>query len=184
MRGNLNHRICKDEFHSIWHSFVSVFLCLPWSSSLTLSQTMHTQLNRFLLKSSIYWDITLSSPLKFNWCISQTCCFQLQGWRISQARNQHEAGSKQCFMLVSCLSYSLTLKMEVICSSGTSVDFQWTTWWYVPEDRTIHSHYSENLKSYVFLLAICNWFFTSWKQNCKFSNSKAKTSNVNLLIML
>jgi hypothetical protein len=31
-----------------------------------------------------------------------------------------------CFMLVSCLAYSLTLKMEATCSSETSVDFKWT----------------------------------------------------------
>jgi hypothetical protein len=32
-----------------------------------------------------------------------------------------------CFMLVSCLAYSATLKMEATCSS-TSVDFHWTIW--------------------------------------------------------
>jgi hypothetical protein len=26
------------------------------------------------------------------------------------------------------------LKMEAICSSETSADFQWTTWRYIPED--------------------------------------------------
>jgi hypothetical protein len=37
--------------------------------------------------------------------------------------------------LVSCLAYS-TLKMEAICSSETSIDFQRTTRRYIPEDRT------------------------------------------------
>jgi hypothetical protein len=39
-----------------------------------------------------------------------------------------------CFMLVSCLAYSLTLKMEVICSSKTLVNFQGTIEYYIPED--------------------------------------------------
>jgi hypothetical protein len=41
------------------------------------------------------------------------------------------------FTLVSCSAYSSTLKMEVICSSETSVDFQQTTRHYIPEDRTL-----------------------------------------------
>jgi hypothetical protein len=43
---------------------------------------------------------------------------QLQGKKISQARSQHETGNKvallaTCLLLVSCLAYSLTLKMRV-----------------------------------------------------------------------
>jgi hypothetical protein len=38
-------------------------------------------------------------------------------------------------LLVSCLTYSSTLKMEEICFSETSVDFQRTTRRYIPEDR-------------------------------------------------
>jgi hypothetical protein len=43
-----------------------------------------------------------------------------------------------------------SLKMEAICSSKTSVDFQRTTWRYIPEDSTLHNHPCENLKSYNF----------------------------------
>jgi hypothetical protein len=50
-------------------------------------------------------------------------------------------------MLGFCLVYSSTLKIEVICSSETSVDFQRTTWRYIPEDRTLHNHRSEDLNS-------------------------------------
>jgi hypothetical protein len=39
-----------------------------------------------------------------------------------------------CCMLVSCLAYFLAQKMEVSCSSKTSVDFQWTTHRHIPED--------------------------------------------------
>jgi hypothetical protein len=42
-------------------------------------------------------------------------------------------------MLVSCLAYSLILKTEVTCSSETLVHFQWTTWHYIAEDRTLVS---------------------------------------------
>jgi hypothetical protein len=52
-----------------------------------------------------------------------------------------------CFMLVSCLAYSSALKIEPTCFSYKSVDFQWTTWHYMPEDRTHHNHGCENLNS-------------------------------------
>jgi hypothetical protein len=38
-----------------------------------------------------------------------------------------------CFALISCLAYYLTPKMEVTCSSKTSIDFKWITWCYIPE---------------------------------------------------
>jgi hypothetical protein len=41
------------------------------------------------------------------------------------------------FMVVSCLAYSSTLKMEAICSFERSVDLQPTKRRYNPEDRTI-----------------------------------------------
>jgi hypothetical protein len=52
-------------------------------------------------------------------------------------------------MLVSCLVYSLTLKLEVTCSSEKAADFQQTTWHYIPEDRTLHNLHCENLKCYI-----------------------------------
>jgi hypothetical protein len=42
-------------------------------------------------------------------------------------------------MLVPCLAYSSTLKMETICSSETSIDFHRTAWRYIPQDIIIHS---------------------------------------------
>jgi hypothetical protein len=53
--------------------------------------------------------------------------------RAEQANKQHEEGGNQgrkaaaCFMRVSCFAYSSTLKMEKICSSETSIDFQQNT---------------------------------------------------------
>jgi hypothetical protein len=71
------------------------------------------------LKMCIFWGIMPCSPLKVNRRFRGTCHFQLQDRRISKARNHHEAGSKHS----SCLAYSSTMKMEPICSSESSVDF-------------------------------------------------------------
>jgi hypothetical protein len=54
-----------------------------------------------------------------------------------------------CFMLVSYLAYSSILKLEAICSSETPIDFQWTTWRYIPEDISLHNHRRKTLKSYI-----------------------------------
>jgi hypothetical protein len=47
-----------------------------------------------------------------------------------------------CFMPVSCLDYSLTLKMEVIYSCETSVDFKRTAQRYNPEDINLKYEHS------------------------------------------
>jgi hypothetical protein len=39
--------------------------------------------------------------------------------------------------------------MEAIYSSESSVDFQRNAWRFIPEDRTLHDHHCENLKSYI-----------------------------------
>jgi hypothetical protein len=46
-------------------------------------------------------------------------------------------GLPPAFMPVSCLAYSSSLKMEAICSSETSVDFQRTTRRYILQDSTL-----------------------------------------------
>jgi hypothetical protein len=50
-----------------------------------------------------------------------------------------KAGGKQ--EMVSCLAYSLTLKMVATCSSETLVGFPRTTWHYIPEGRTLSSSF-------------------------------------------
>jgi hypothetical protein len=40
----------------------------------------------------------------------------------------------------------------------TSVDFQRTTWRYIPEDRTLHNHRCENLSSYKYRMLIIKDF--------------------------
>jgi hypothetical protein len=46
-----------------------------------------------------------------------------------------------CFMLVSCLTYFSTQKMEAICSSETPVDFQQATRRLIPQDKTVYNDY-------------------------------------------
>jgi hypothetical protein len=47
-----------------------------------------------VMKSSIFWDITQSSPLKFHICLRAEYRLWLHGLAVFQARNQHEVGSK------------------------------------------------------------------------------------------
>jgi hypothetical protein len=49
-------------------------------------------------------------------------------------QEQSKQSSAACFMVVSCLAYSLTLKMEATFFSKTSVGFQWTTQHYILEN--------------------------------------------------
>jgi hypothetical protein len=73
-------------------------------------------LTAVVMKSSIFLDIMPCSPLKV-------------GRRFG--------GSPPAFTLLSCSVYSSTLKMEAICSSETSVDFQRNTQRYIPEDNAL-----------------------------------------------
>jgi hypothetical protein len=84
-------------------------------------------------KNSIFWSIIPCSPLKVNWHFGGTCQLHLHGWRVSQTRNDHGAGS----LLVSFLVYSLNMKMEVTCSLKMSVDFQITTWYCILEKKVV-----------------------------------------------
>jgi hypothetical protein len=58
---------------------------------------------------------------------------------MKSSRKSHTVCLPPAFTLVSCSAYSSTLKMEVPCSSETSVDFQWSTRRYFPEDITLHT---------------------------------------------
>jgi hypothetical protein len=51
-------------------------------------------------------------------------------------------------MLISCLAYSSTLKMEGTYSSKTPVAFQQNTRRHIVEERSLHDHRCENLQSY------------------------------------
>jgi hypothetical protein len=86
----------------------------------------------------------LRAPLRVSWRFRGTRRLQFQGPRMSQARDQSEAGSKAA----TNLAYSSTLKIRATCSCKTSVRFQRNTRRYIPKDTTLHNHRCENLKSY------------------------------------
>jgi hypothetical protein len=46
-----------------------------------------------IMKSTIFWDITPCSKLKVNQHFRGTYRLHLQGWRVSKARYQNQAGS-------------------------------------------------------------------------------------------
>jgi hypothetical protein len=79
------------------------------------------------------------------------------------------------FKLVSSSAYSSTLKMEAMCASETSVDFQRTAWRYITEDKTLL-----NLKK-IESLPLLFLFLLDWRQGqvhlfllilCKLMNPK------------
>jgi hypothetical protein len=87
------------------------------------------------------------SLLKVNRCFGGTIA---SIFRVKEAKQ--EQNLPPAFTLVSCSAYSSTPKMEAICSSET-VDFQWITQRYIPEDSTLHNHCCEDLKSYIWMSA-------------------------------
>jgi hypothetical protein len=102
-------------------------LILIYSVLLQISekQVVLTNIRKVL---TVFWDIMLCSPLQVSQCFRGTYCLCPQGQRMSWARYQCE---KRWQAESSCWAYSSTLKMEAICSSKTSGDFQWTTWLYM-----------------------------------------------------
>jgi hypothetical protein len=84
------------------------------------------------INNSVLWDITPCTPLDVSQSFGETCRLHIQGRRVIQVRNQHEPGIKKSS------ARSQTLKMEVICSLETPVDFHHTTGRYITEDPTNH----------------------------------------------
>jgi hypothetical protein len=73
------------------------------------------------MNKSIFLDTTPWNPVKINQRFVEIYRLHLHCRRTSQARNQREAGITAscsavllaaCFMLVSCLAYSSTLRVE------------------------------------------------------------------------
>jgi hypothetical protein len=99
-----------------------------------------------------------------------------------------------CFMFISRFVLSSNLKVEAICSSEASVDFQRTTRRSIPEDRTLHDHRCHNLKSYVYPKYLWGYViiwidnFTKeklllFKKNCMFWFS-AHVENTTFFLMM
>jgi hypothetical protein len=127
-------RVCSTDFLASFTCDTCVtfrttdLLCIIIYNSYSPSAGWKYKLKSTWLQES--WNITLCSPVKVIRALP--CTVLLFAW----------------FMLVSCLVYSSTLKMEATCSSVTSVDFRRITWHYIPEERTLDNHSWANLKSY------------------------------------
>jgi hypothetical protein len=129
--GNLRHTTWP---HIPLLKHLGAFVIIKWRDT---SLSHNYEINIFL-RISIFWDVTPCSPLKVNWRFGEIYPFHLQGRPLIGT----------CFTLISCLAYSLTLKLGANYSSEMSVDFQWATRRYSPGDGTLHNHLCENLKSY------------------------------------
>jgi hypothetical protein len=124
------------------------------TKSASILQSVHIYLWFFKvlqqMKNPVSWDTALCSPLKVN---------RIIGCSVLLAT---------CFVLVSHLVYSSTLKRGATCFSEASVEFQRSTRRYIPEDRTVHNHRCDSLKSYIcnnhwFNIAIFYWIlFIIW----------------------
>lgn len=108
-----------------------------------------------VMKRCVFWDITPNNPLEGSRRFGAAYGLHLQGRKVSRARGQHEANSKQssayCFMM-----------MEPICSFETPVNFQWNRLRFIPEniffieEIILHDLYSRKPPSR--LSVFCNAF--------------------------
>jgi hypothetical protein len=123
------------------YAVFSVFLFLP--PYILLSTPFSNSLS---LKSTVFCGVTPCSLMDVHRLLGEVFCLHIHGWNLIQAINHPEAGC----MMVSCLTHSSILKMEVLLSSEISMKFYWTTRRYIPEDGTLYSHRCEN-----FTLRLC-----------------------------
>jgi hypothetical protein len=100
-----------------------------WITDSVIKQSCRIWGLTVVVMKSMYTYVTPCSPLKVNGLFWGTYRLHLQGRTLFLP---------PAFTPVSCSSYSSTLKMEVICSSKTSVDFQRITRRYIPGDRTLY----------------------------------------------
>jgi hypothetical protein len=116
-----------------------------WSNTFVLFPT-----DVHLIKDTVFWDVTMHSPIKISLDFGGTYYLHLQCPRIIQARCRRQvelvclSGLDASFLLACCLTYSLTLKMEPLRSSETSAHFHRDT--LLGFRPTLHSHRCQKLK--------------------------------------
>jgi hypothetical protein len=59
---------------------------------------------------------------------------------LVEVLEEHTAISKHSVTLFACMAYSLTLNMEAVCSSKTSIIFYQTVWCLFQADSTLQNH--------------------------------------------
>jgi hypothetical protein len=122
-----------------------------------------------VIKSSIFWDTTLCSSLKFIRRFRRIRCLRLQGQRALLATRS---------MLVPYMVYSLTMKIEKTYTSETSVSFQRNTRHYISEKcsfRNIIPNFNQSRSSV--------WKYTKKTNNNWGEISTSKNSDYNHKIM-
>jgi hypothetical protein len=95
-----------------------------------------------IMKGSIFWYITPCSLLKVNRRFGRT--YLPFFWIEEESKKEMIMNLTlldSISMLLSCLAYSSTLKMEATCYSETSVGSLRATRRYIPEHRTLHIFY-------------------------------------------
>jgi hypothetical protein len=95
--------------------------------------------DQYSQKNSVFWGMMLYSPSKIIQSSGGARCLHLQGQRINQTRNQHEAGRK--LGLPASAGFLLGLFFNPEDGGDTflqmSVDSLHTTQHYIPDDRTL-----------------------------------------------
>lgn len=90
--------------------------------------------NRMLQYNIIACVIITHTRMICNICMHTLPSQSKQGTTMKEVASRALLPASWCFLL----AYSLTLKMKVTCSCETSIDFQQTTWCYIPEDRILN----------------------------------------------
>jgi hypothetical protein len=88
-----------------------------------------------LLQKKFFWGVAKYSLMEVRQCFGGTYCLYFQGRRVSQASKEKAA----CFVLVACLAYFSTLKVEAARHSVTSMDLYRTIRRHILEDSALHS---------------------------------------------
>jgi hypothetical protein len=94
-------------------------------------------LTAVVMKCSIFWDVTLSSPLKLKGCFGGTCHLHLQGLRISRTGNEraikwqaemyllrHKVAESAEILLVTCLHVGFLLGLFFYPENGGDIFLQ------------------------------------------------------------
>jgi hypothetical protein len=113
-----------------------IFCCFPafdFSCNSKCADVGFEVLTAVVMKSTIFWNITPCSPLSVNRRFGGTYRLHLQDRKSKLSKNACHLLS--CWYLAQLIF--LTLKMEAMCSSETSVDTQQTTWRHIPEAGTL-----------------------------------------------
>jgi hypothetical protein len=111
--------------------------------------------NLFLiLKITVFWNVVLYSRVHHCWRFEGRSCLHLQGIKVNQAwkkvvQIQREEVSDPSLEQTNRNKNNSTKNEEVgflRYNAMPSGESQQTTWCYIPEDRTFHSHCCENLR--------------------------------------